>query len=138
MLKRYNRLLVALHIGADVLSGILAFALAYWVRFETVVTTLAPITKGHPPFRQYLSLLPFIGLLIPAAFHLQGLYRLRRGRTRVDDFFADAFLDDPFDFDPLYFGISPREAAGMRKVRRRELSRVAFNQGDAGRSAGPG
>ena len=88
MLKRYNRLLVALHIAADILSGVAAFALAYWVRFETVVTGFAPITKGHPPFRQYLSLLPFIGLLIPAAFHLQGLYRLRRGRTRVDDFFA--------------------------------------------------
>ena len=88
MLKRYNRLLVVLHVAADVMSGILAFALAYWVRFETVFTTFAPITKGHPPFRQYLSLLPFMGLLVPAAFHLQGLYRLRRGRTRVDDFFA--------------------------------------------------
>ncbi len=88
MLKRYNRLLVALHIAADVMSGMLAFALAYWVRFDTVLTSLVPLTKGHPPFRQYLSLLPFVGLLIPAAFHLQGLYRLRRGRTRVDDFFA--------------------------------------------------
>ena len=88
MLKRYNRLLVALHIAADVLSGVLAFALAYWVRFDTALTAIVPLTKGHPPFRQYLSLLPFVGLLIPAAFHLQGLYRLRRGRTRVDDFFA--------------------------------------------------
>ena len=57
-------------------------------RVPVPVTTFAPITKGHPPFSQYLSLLPFIGLLVPAAFHLQGLYRLRRGRTRVDDFFA--------------------------------------------------
>ena len=72
----------------QILAGILAFALAYFVRFETSLTSIAPLTKGHPPFRQYLSLLPFIGLLIPAAFHLQGLYRLRRGRTRVDDFFA--------------------------------------------------
>jgi len=88
VLKRYNRLLVALHIAADVLSGVLAFALAYWVRFDTALTAIVPLTKGHPPFRQYLSLLPFVGLLIPAAFHLQGLYRLRRGRTRVDDFFA--------------------------------------------------
>ena len=88
MLRRYNRLLVILHIAADVMAGMLAFALAYWVRFESVFTRLAPPTKGHPPFSQYLNVLPFIGLLIPAAFHLQGLYRLRRGRTRVDDFFA--------------------------------------------------
>ena len=32
--------------------------------------------------------MPFIGLLVPLAFHLQGAYRLRRSRTRVDDFFA--------------------------------------------------
>ncbi|MBP6716280.1 MAG: undecaprenyl-phosphate glucose phosphotransferase [Acidobacteria bacterium] len=87
MLKRYNRLLVFLHVIADVLSGVTAFGLAYWTRFE-LLSTIAPLTKGHPPFSQYLSLLPFIGILIPVAFHLQGLYRLRRGRTRVDDFFA--------------------------------------------------
>src|SRR5262249_6204307 len=38
--------------------------------------------------RQYLNLLPFIAALVPLGFHLQGLYRLRRGRSRVDDFFA--------------------------------------------------
>ena len=27
-------------------------------------------------------------MLVPLGFHLQGLYRLRRGRSRVDDFFA--------------------------------------------------
>ena len=27
-------------------------------------------------------------MLVPLAFHVQGLYRLRRGRSRVDDFFA--------------------------------------------------
>jgi Undecaprenyl-phosphate glucose phosphotransferase len=88
VLKRYNRLLVLLHVAADIAAGMLAFALAYWIRFETVFTRLAPPVKGRPPFSQYVSLLPFIGLLIPAAFHLQGLYRLRRSRTRVDDFFA--------------------------------------------------
>src|SRR4029450_4454022 len=31
---------------------------------------------------------PFIGLLVPIAFQVQGLYRLRRGRSRVDDFFG--------------------------------------------------
>jgi len=87
-LKRYNRLLVALHVMADVLSGMAALALAYWFRFHGPIESLAPVTKGVPPFSQYVTLMPFIGLLVPAAFQLQGLYRLRRGRTRVDDFFA--------------------------------------------------
>jgi Undecaprenyl-phosphate glucose phosphotransferase len=83
MLKRYNRLLVAVYVFADALSGAAAFLLAYLVRFS-----LMPAPKGRPPLDQYLTLLPFIALLVPLAFRLQGLYRLRRGRSRVDDFFA--------------------------------------------------
>ena len=32
-------------------------------------------------------MLPFVAIIVPLAFHLQGLYRLRRGRSRIDDFF---------------------------------------------------
>ena len=36
---------------------------------------------------QYVSVMPFIAVLVPLAFHFQGVYQLRRGRSRVDDFF---------------------------------------------------
>ena len=85
MMRRYNRLLVLLYVVADALSGMTAFALAYALRFYS---GLIPITKGIPPFEWYVTLLPWVGALLPIAFHLQGLYRLRRGRSRVDDFFA--------------------------------------------------
>ncbi|HET9833321.1 MAG TPA: undecaprenyl-phosphate glucose phosphotransferase [Vicinamibacterales bacterium] len=85
MLRRYNRLLIAFYIGSDALLGLSAFIIAYTLRFHT---GLIPITKGIPPFRQYLNLLPFIAVLVPLGFHLQNLYRLRRGRSWVDDFFA--------------------------------------------------
>jgi Undecaprenyl-phosphate glucose phosphotransferase len=85
MLGRYNRLLIACHVVADTLSGAMAFVLAYFIRFET---DLIATPKGQPPFTQYLTILPFVALLVPAAFRLQGIYRLRRGRSRVDDFFA--------------------------------------------------
>ena len=85
MLRRYNRLLVAFYVVADALLGLSAFIIAYTIRFHT---GLIPITKGIPPLRQYLNLLPFIAVLVPVGFHLQSLYRLRRGRSRVDDFFA--------------------------------------------------
>ncbi|MPY87178.1 MAG: undecaprenyl-phosphate glucose phosphotransferase [Luteitalea sp.] len=85
MVKRWNRLLIAFHVGTDALLGMVAFVLAYLIRFET---GLIPLTKGHPPFSQYLLILPIIGLLVPVAFHLHGIYRLRRGRSRIDDFFA--------------------------------------------------
>ena len=88
MMRRYNRLLVAFYVLSDALIGMAAFALAYLLRFETWIAEAIPVTKGQPPFGQYVNLLPLIGVLVPIAFHVQGLYRLRRGRTRVDDFFA--------------------------------------------------
>jgi len=85
MVKRYNRLLIVFHVATDALLGMAAFLLAYAIRFHG---GLLDVTKGVPPLRQYLLVLPFIGLMVPVAFHLQRLYRLRRGRSRVDDFFA--------------------------------------------------
>src|SRR5437762_11824756 len=85
MVRRHNRLLVAFHVVSDALLGLSAFIVAYALRFHT---GLIPITKGIPPLRQYVNVLPFIALLVPLAFQVQGLYRLRRGRSRVDDFFA--------------------------------------------------
>jgi len=87
MMRRYNRLLVAFFVTADMVLGIAAFLIAYLLRFETFASLL-PVHKGFPPFAQYLRIAPFIGMLVPVAFQVQGLYRLRRGRSRVDDFFG--------------------------------------------------
>src|SRR3954471_12678247 len=85
MVRRYNRLLVAFYVLTDALLAIWAFVLAYGIRFES---GLIPVTRGYPPLEQYFRVLPFVAVLTPLAFQLQGVYRLRRGRSRVDDFFA--------------------------------------------------
>jgi Undecaprenyl-phosphate glucose phosphotransferase len=82
---RHNRLLVTFHVISDAMLGVSAFIVAYVLRFQAGII---PITKGIPPLRQYIDVVPFIAVLVPLAFQLQGLYRLRRGRSRVDDFFA--------------------------------------------------
>ncbi|MDQ3171045.1 MAG: undecaprenyl-phosphate glucose phosphotransferase [Acidobacteriota bacterium] len=88
MLKRHNQLLIACHVIGDAVLSMAAFSLAYFIRFYGPLEAVVPVTKGYPPFTQYLMLMPFIGLLVPAAFQLQGVYRLRRGRSRVDEFFS--------------------------------------------------
>ncbi len=85
MVRRYNRLLVAFYVVTDALFASWAFVLAYVVRFES---GLIPVTRGYPPLEQYLNVVPFIAVMTPLAFQLQGIYRLRRGRSRVDDFFG--------------------------------------------------
>src|SRR5438552_9031407 len=96
MVRRHNRLLVAFHVVSDACLGLAAFILAYALRFHAGLipltiglnATLGRHIEGVPPLGQYLNVLPFIAVLVPLSFQLQGLYRLRRGRSRVDDFFA--------------------------------------------------
>jgi Undecaprenyl-phosphate glucose phosphotransferase len=85
MMRRYNRLLVLFYIVTDALLAMVALLASFWLRFHS---GLIPVTKGYPQFAQYAQMLPFIAVLVPIAFNIQGLYRLRRGRSRVDDFFA--------------------------------------------------
>jgi len=85
MLRRHNRLLVVIFVVADFVAAFAAFSLAYLIRFNT---GLVPLDQPAPPVTRYLLIAPWIAVLIVAAFQLQGLYRLRRGRTRVDDFFG--------------------------------------------------
>ena len=82
---RHARLLAVAQVLSDMFLGVAAFVIAYVIRFHT---GLIPITKGIPPLTQYLLVLPFIAVMVPLGFQLQGLYRMRRGRSRVDDFFA--------------------------------------------------
>jgi Undecaprenyl-phosphate glucose phosphotransferase len=85
MVRRYNRVLVAFYVLTDSALAMWAFVLAFGIRFES---GLVPVPRGYPPIEQYLNVLPFIAILTPLAFQFQGVYRLRRGRSRVDDFFA--------------------------------------------------
>ena len=85
MVTRYKRSLAAYYVVSDAVLGVAAFLGAYLLRFKL---ELIPVTKGVPPIEQYLLVVPFVGLLVPVAYYFQGLYSLRRNRTRVDDFFA--------------------------------------------------
>ena len=76
MLRRHNRLLVATYVIADFAAAAAAFVLAYLIRFDS---GLMPVTDGQPPLGRYVALAPAIAALVPLAFRLQGLYRLRRG-----------------------------------------------------------
>ena len=85
MVRRYNRLLVAFHVVLRRGPGDVGIhPRLYAIRFEG---GLIPYFRGHPPFSS-TNLLPFVAVLTPLAFQVQGVYRLRRGRSRVDDFFA--------------------------------------------------
>ena len=91
-MRNQTRLLAAVFIFTDVLATNLAWVLAFGLRFNSsLVAFWLPVTKGLPPFSRYLILLPLISLLWPAVMYFHGLYRFRRGRSWIDEFFAIVF-----------------------------------------------
>ena len=92
MLKFQTRRLVATFVLVDVAATSLAWVLAYFLRFEpSLLGSLVPVTKGVPELSRYLLLLPFIVVVWPAVLYFHGLYRLKRSRSRIDEFFAIVF-----------------------------------------------
>jgi exopolysaccharide biosynthesis polyprenyl glycosylphosphotransferase len=82
VIERRRQIQVVLQLIGDLLATVVAFYLAYWMRF---VIEVQPVTKGMPPFEQYLLLLPVALILFPAVFYFQGLYHRRRMRSRFDE-----------------------------------------------------
>ena len=85
MVRRHNRLLVVFYIVSDALLASWAFVLAYFIRFDF---GLILVPKGIPPLEGYLKVVPIVAILTPTVFYFQGVYKLRRGRSRIDDFFS--------------------------------------------------
>jgi Undecaprenyl-phosphate glucose phosphotransferase len=91
MLKFQTRVVVVTYVLADVLATAVAWVVAYALRFHGPLPGLVPVTKGVPPVGDYLQLLPLMALLWPTILYFHGLYRLRRGRSRIDELFAIVF-----------------------------------------------
>jgi len=85
VLKRRSRKILITLIASDVFFTALAFILSYFIRFHSGFFT-SP--KGIPQFSQYYSLLPIIVIIWIIVFFVQGLYRARRGKSVIDEFFS--------------------------------------------------
>ena len=92
MLKFQTRVMVATYVLSDVAATAVAWVLAYFLRFHAdPIGALVPVTKGVPPLADYLLLIPLMALVWPGVLYFHGLYRVRRGRSRIDELFAILF-----------------------------------------------
>lgn len=85
MLNRRNRTLNSILLVSDVIATGSAFLAAYWIRFYS---GLMEAPKGIPPFEQYLIILPLIVIVFPVVYTINGLYKIRRGKSLIDEFFS--------------------------------------------------
>jgi Undecaprenyl-phosphate glucose phosphotransferase len=92
MMKFQTRVMVATFVAVDIVATALAWLLAYWLRFHSdLFLSVVPASKGLPDFSRYLLLLPLMVVLWPAVMYFHGLYQVKRGRSRIDEFFAIVF-----------------------------------------------
>ena len=91
MVRFQTRLMAAAFVLTDVVSTNLAWILAYYLRFHSDLVSLPPVTKGVADFSRYLLLLPLITCALAGGPLFHGLYQIKRGRSRIDEFFAILF-----------------------------------------------
>lgn len=85
VIKRRSIKIYLIYLFSDLVITSLSFILAYYIRFHSA---FFEVPKGVPPFKQYYSLLPMIIVIWTLVFTLQGLYRSRRGKSHIDEFFS--------------------------------------------------
>ncbi len=84
MIKKRRKKLVHFYILGDFTAIILAFAVAFWVRFYSGI---AAVPKGIPSFSKYLVIIPILIFVHVVHFSYQGYYKIRLRRNRLDDLF---------------------------------------------------
>jgi Undecaprenyl-phosphate glucose phosphotransferase len=95
--------LVGLFVLSDAVAILFSYFYSYLFRFYVYLIPVDP-AKGIPPFHQYVVVFPLFLATHLLIFYLQGFYRTRLQRARIDDFLAiclNAILTIAIDF----FGI---------------------------------
>src|SRR3989440_6302188 len=83
---RRNHWLPLIRAAADALALLTAMLIAYFYRFHV---DRIPIPGTEPPaFGFYLVAAPVVALIFVGTFAASGVYRIRRGRPFLDEFFS--------------------------------------------------
>ncbi|HFE63816.1 MAG TPA: undecaprenyl-phosphate glucose phosphotransferase [Caldithrix sp.] len=80
-----NLLIPALKILFDAISIEAAFLFSFYLRFHSPLTKLIPVTKGYPPFANYLGASLVLLIIYLALFSFSHAYRSRYFSTFTED-----------------------------------------------------
>jgi len=85
MIREKGIRLIRIYLLSDVLAIALSYFCSYYLRFRTFI----PVNpeRGIPPLKSYVAVFPLFLLLHILIFFIQGFYRTRLKRVRIDDFF---------------------------------------------------
>jgi exopolysaccharide biosynthesis polyprenyl glycosylphosphotransferase len=86
MINRQRKRLLGLFVLSDVVGVLVAFFYSYGFRFYGYVIPVNP-EKGIPHLKSYIFVFPLFLIVHLSIFYIQGFYKARLRRTKVDDFF---------------------------------------------------
>jgi exopolysaccharide biosynthesis polyprenyl glycosylphosphotransferase len=87
VISRYQARLSALFVASDVVAITATFIYSFAFRFHSYFIPVNP-AKGIPTWGSYLVVLPLFLAIHLGIFFLQGFYKSRLRRTKIDDFFS--------------------------------------------------
>jgi len=83
--KRFG--LIGVFILSDVAGILISYFYSYLFRFYAYIIPVDP-NKGIPPFKDYVYVFPLFLAIHLLIFYLQGFYKTKLKRTKIDDFLA--------------------------------------------------
>ncbi len=83
--KRFG--LIGLFVLSDVVGIFISYFYSYLFRFYAYIIPVDP-NKGIPPFKDYVYVFPLFLAIHLLIFYLQGFYKTKLKRTKIDDFLA--------------------------------------------------
>ena len=86
MITRKRARLAGLFVLSDSIGILLSYFYSYLFRFYAYIIPVDPM-KGIPPLKDYVAVFPLFLITHLFIFYLQGFYRTRLKRTKIDDFF---------------------------------------------------
>jgi len=86
VIKRHRTRLVALFFLSDSLGILYSFFCSYLIRFYAYIIPVNP-ERGIPSLTSYIAVFPLFFITHIVIFYIQGFYKVKLRRTKIDDFF---------------------------------------------------
>ncbi|UCC38295.1 MAG: undecaprenyl-phosphate glucose phosphotransferase [Candidatus Aminicenantes bacterium] len=86
MIKRHRTRLVGFFFLSDCIGVLYSFFCSYLIRFYAYIIPINP-ERGIPSLASYIAVFPLFLITHIIIFYIQGFYKTRLKRTKIDDFF---------------------------------------------------
>jgi len=86
MIRKHRSRLIGIFVLSDVTGILISYFYSYLFRFYGYIIPVNP-ERGIPPIESYIAVFPLLLIIHLIIFYIQGFYKTRLKRAKIDDFF---------------------------------------------------